>query len=243
MVKMVKGMNANNNRLEHRSMAEKVTDQLLDWLMDGVLVMGQKLNTEELAQQLGVSRMPVREAVKNLEKMGLAESVPYVGSRVIHLNLSDISQIYMLRREVEPLAAFHACKNATAEEIERTRKIHFDFVNSLNSGNPPTAKEIFVSNRSFHFSIYEASHLEKVCDVITMLWNNLAFGKLIYGQTYVASKDSTIKMLKEHEEYLELFISRDAETFKKLLKENLTRVMTRMPSILAQYLEEDGGMV
>ena len=53
----------------------------MEWIMSGKLSMGDKLNTEELASQLGVSRMPIREALANLEKKGLAESVPYMQGR------------------------------------------------------------------------------------------------------------------------------------------------------------------
>ena len=60
--------------LQRDTLPMQVLNKLMDWIMDGKLKMGEKLNTEELARQLGVSRMPIREALKSLEKMGLAES-------------------------------------------------------------------------------------------------------------------------------------------------------------------------
>lgn len=69
--------------LQRDTFPMQVLNKLMDWIMDGKLKMGEKLNTEELARQLGVSRMPIREALNRLEKMGLAESVPYLS--LIHI--------------------------------------------------------------------------------------------------------------------------------------------------------------
>ena len=96
--------------LQRDTLPMQVLNKLMDWIMDGKLKMGEKLNTEELARQLGVSRMPIREALKSLEKMGLAESIPYVGVKLVSLEQEDVLQIYLMRQLLEPLAAGEACK-------------------------------------------------------------------------------------------------------------------------------------
>jgi len=90
--------------LQRDTLPMQVLNKLMDWIMDGKLKMGEKLNTEELARQLGVSRMPIREALKSLEKMGLAESIPYVGVKLVSLEQEDVLQIYLMRQLLEPLA-------------------------------------------------------------------------------------------------------------------------------------------
>ena len=79
--------------LQHNKLPDLALDKLMEWIMSGKLSMGDKLNTEELASQLGVSRMPIREALANLEKKGLAESVPYAGTRLVTLTKDDVRQI------------------------------------------------------------------------------------------------------------------------------------------------------
>ncbi len=79
--------------------------------------MGAKLNTEELANQLGVSRMPIREALSNLEKKGLAESIPYAGTRLVTLTKADVRQIYIARTALEPVAGRYACEKKSAVSI------------------------------------------------------------------------------------------------------------------------------
>ena len=81
--------------LQHNKLPDLALDKLMEWIMSGKLSMGDKLNTEELASQLGVSRMPIREALANLEKKGLAESVPYAGTRLVTLTKDDVRQIYI----------------------------------------------------------------------------------------------------------------------------------------------------
>ena len=82
-------MNQDDSVMLQNTLPIQVLNKLMDWIMDGTLKMGEKLNTEELARQLGVSRMPIREALKSLEKMGLAESVPYVGMRLVSLQQEE----------------------------------------------------------------------------------------------------------------------------------------------------------
>ena len=73
-------------KIQYQSLSELVTENLMDFIMDDKIHMGEKLNTEELSQQLGVSRMPVRDAIKSLEKIGLVVSTPYVGAHVVSLD-------------------------------------------------------------------------------------------------------------------------------------------------------------
>ena len=108
-------MGGENLKLHRQKMNEQVLERLLDWIMDGTLSMGDHLNAEKIAQQLGVSRMPVREAFTMLEQLGLAEAVPYVGFKVIELDKQDVAEIYLIRRLLEPEMA------AVAQSANRIR--------------------------------------------------------------------------------------------------------------------------
>ena len=91
--------------LQRDTLPMQVLNKLMDWIMDGKLKMGEKLNTEELARQLGVSRMPIREALKSLEKMGLAESIPYVGVKLVSLEQEEIHKEYIPIVEADEIDA------------------------------------------------------------------------------------------------------------------------------------------
>ena len=145
-------------RIKNQRMPELVMAKLMDWIMDGTLSMGDKLVAEDLASKMGVSRMPVREALKNMEKSGIVESVPYVGTRVVELTMSDIIQIYTMRKALEPIASYNACKRISDETIKKLQTIQDKLEEVLFKKNPDP-KKVFVLNREFHFTMYEACEM------------------------------------------------------------------------------------
>lgn len=227
----------NAKKIEHMPMAEQVTEKLMEWIMDGKLVMGQKLKTEEIAQELGVSRMPVREALRRMEKMGLVESVPYVGSNVINLTHEDVHQIYLMRAALEPITAYYACQNASEEEIKEVIEIHSYFSKMIDQGGID-AKGIFIMNQTFHMAIYRASGLDKICNTIENLWSNLAFYKLIYGRIYVGNPETSKGMIAEHQRYVDYLISKQADSFRDELKSNLEKTGQLVAEKVEQMVEE-----
>lgn len=150
--------------LQRDTLPMQVLNKLMDWIMDGKLKMGEKLNTEELARQLGVSRMPIREALKSLEKMGLAESIPYVGVKLVSLEQEDVLQIYLMRQLLEPLAAGEACKKITEEQIHELEEIHKEYI-PIVEADEIDAKKLYLQNRKFHFAnLFHQRNGQSMCD-------------------------------------------------------------------------------
>ena len=206
--------------LQRDTLPMQVLNKLMDWIMDGKLKMGEKLNTEELARQLGVSRMPIREALKSLEKMGLAESIPYVGVKLVSLEQEDVLQIYLMRQLLEPLAAGEACKKITEEQIHELEEIHKEYV-PIVEADEIDAKKLYLQNRKFHFAIYSISEMDRVCAMIESLWDTLSFFKLIYGRDVIKNTNGAKNMIAEHQGYIDAPKDRDAERLKKSLYDTL----------------------
>ena len=206
--------------LQRDTLPMQVLNKLMDWIMDGKLKMGEKLNTEELARQLGVSRMPIREALKSLEKMGLAESIPYVGVKLVSLEQEDVLQIYLMRQLLEPLAAGEACKKITEEQIHELEEIHKEYV-PIVEADEIDAKKLYLQNRKFHFAIYSIREMDRVCAMIESLWDTLSFFKLIYGRDVIKNTNGAKNMIAEHQGYIDALKDRDAERLKKSLYDTL----------------------
>ena len=206
--------------LQRDTLPMQVLNKLMDWIMDGKLKMGEKLNTEELARQLGVSRMPIREALKSLEKMGLAESIPYVGVKLVSLEQEDVLQIYLMRQLLEPLAAGEACKKITEEQIHELEEIHKEYI-PIVEADEIDAKKLYLQNRKFHFAIYSISEMNRVCAMIESLWDTLSFFKLIYGRDVIKNTNGAKNMIAEHQGYIDALKDRDAERLKKSLYDTL----------------------
>lgn len=206
--------------LQRDTLPMQVLNKLMDWIMDGKLKMGEKLNTEELARQLGVSRMPIREALKSLEKMGLAESIPYVGVKLVSLEQEDVLQIYLMRQLLEPLAAGEACKKITEEQIHELEEIHKEYI-PIVEADEIDAKKLYLQNRKFHFAIYSISEMDRVCAMIESLWDTLSFFKLIYGRDVIKNTNGAKNMIAEYQGYIDALKDRDAERLKKSLYDTL----------------------
>ena len=228
----------NRETLQHNRLPDLVLDKLMEWIMSGKLLMGAKLNTEELANQLGVSRMPIREALSNLEKQGLAESIPYAGTRLVTLTKADVRQIYIARTALEPVAGRYACEKITEEEIGSLHQIHENYKHIVGQ-DELDARDVYLQNRLFHFSIYKASQLDRVCSMIESLWDNLSFFKLIYGQKLLDSKESRANMVAEHGSYLQALEKHDSELLYRLLEQNLKKRADHIPYNSDAYFHEN----
>lgn len=206
--------------LQRDTFPMQVLSKLMDWIMDGTLKMGDKLNSEELARQLGVSRMPIREALKGLEKMGLAESIPYAGMRLISLTHDDILQIYLMRQALEPLVAEKACENVTDEDIKELEQIHEEYYQIVMEPELD-AKKLYLQNRKFHFRIYSISKMDRICSMIESLWDTLSFFKLLYGRDVIKGDEHVKKMIAEHHSYIDALKNKDAAALKQRLYDSL----------------------
>lgn len=229
--------NMNSNAIQHNKLPDLVLDKLMDWIMDGKLHMGEKLNTEEIANQLGVSRMPIREALNNLEKKGLAESIPYIGTRLVKLTQDDVKQIYIARKALEPIVASYACKKVTDEDIKRLEEINEQYIKTVRQ-EAVHGKEVYMINRCYHFTIYDISGMDRLCSIIESLWDNLSFFKLIYGQKIISDQESRERMIREHNNYLEALRNRDSDLIFKLLTENLDQRACDIPYETSSYFSD-----
>ena len=210
------------NRLQKNKLPDQILDQLMEWIMKGRLSMGDKLNADELAEEFGVSRMPVREALVNLEKIGLAKTVPYTGTTLVKLEKKDVQEIYIARSALEPIAAKYACIRMTDQQIAETEKIHNEYIATVRK-DVLDPLDVYQLNRRFHFSIYQASDMKRICEVIENLWDNLAYFKFIYGQKLLANDGLKEKMIGEHQTYMNALKNRDGDLIYYEQKRNLEK--------------------
>jgi DNA-binding GntR family transcriptional regulator len=172
-----------------------------------------------------------------LEKIGLAESVPYAGTRLVKLTQDDVRQIYIARKALEPVAASYACQKITQENIELLEKINQQY-KEIVLKEEVYAKEVYMINRYYHFTIYEISGLNRLCSMRESLWDSLSFFKLIYGQKFISDRESREKMIKEHDNYLEALKNRDSELLYKLLCDNLDKRANDIPYEATAYFND-----
>jgi DNA-binding GntR family transcriptional regulator len=168
-----------------RTVAIQVADQLRAEILSGRIPPGTRLLQDEEAERLGVSRTPVREAFRQLETEGLVEIVPHRGAIVTRLSLQDIREIYLIRQQLEPLAASMAAENATEEDLCAIE----DVLNELSAASDDEDRSRLLDlNKRFHLLIYEASHLSQLVKVIASLWGPIETVRASYVAAPVTAK-------------------------------------------------------
>lgn len=154
-------------RGEHRTLAEKAFTSLHQAILAGVLKPGVRLPIDDLAESLGMSAMPVREAVRRLGAMGLVENVPHKGARVTELSVADLREVYEARLVLEPLAVYRAVMVLTEENAADAR-IALDAMRTHSVGSV----EHWSAHSAFHLGLYAAQGSSWLMRLIQPLWES-----------------------------------------------------------------------
>lgn len=223
-------------RDKYQRLYELVVEQLTDWILDGTLKAGQRINPEEICRQLGVSRMPVRDALKILEENGLVNVVPYLGTTVASLSLDDITELYEMRMALEPLAGYRGVKRINDEEIQELIEVQnkLEDISKLDKDSRDV-KQIYQYNRLFHQTLYSSSKMKRLCKTIDGIWDSIAYLRL---QSVYNSDEYLDSMKKEHQGYIECIKNRDADRVRKLIHDNLKSHYDKLEKMYANYSEE-----
>jgi DNA-binding GntR family transcriptional regulator len=154
--------------MSKRSLVEEAIKRAIH---DGSFATGQKLNLDEIARQLKVSRTPVREAFRALELQGYLRVAPCVGTIVLGLEPQEITEIYTIRITLEGLATRLAAPNITGEDLRDLEKF-LDQIAALDPANSDYT-QIDRLNQSFHFGIYERANNRRLLEMIRSLWDSV----------------------------------------------------------------------
>lgn len=124
-------VNLNN----YKPLREVIFDTLREAIIAGELKPGERLMEVKLAEKMGVSRTPVREAIRKLELEGLVEMLPRKGAHVAELSVKDIMDVLEVRATLDGLATALAAERITDEEIKKLEHVHSQFLNYANKDN------------------------------------------------------------------------------------------------------------
>ncbi|WP_439498891.1 GntR family transcriptional regulator [Bosea sp. (in: a-proteobacteria)] len=155
--------------LMRETLGERVTGELRALLVAGRLAPGEKLSLRRVAEALGVSMMPVREAVSRLAADKALEVLPGRAVRVPVLTRAQFRELTRLRLVVEGFAAEEAAKMASAEQIAVIARHEAAFCAAAKA-DPPDAAAAVAANRDLHFALYEAAAMPSLIEMIERLW-------------------------------------------------------------------------
>ena len=203
------------NPISRRPLHEEVLDRLRDLIVQGGLLPGARLNERVLCEQLGISRTPLREAFKLLATEGLVELLPNRGAIVTPLDPGRLKQTFAVMGVLEALAGELACANATPQQLDDIRALHYEMLAAHARGD---LAAYFRQNQAIHLRIADASGNPVLGQTYRQLNANVRRARYMAN----LSRERWDAAVREHEEILSALIARDAPRLKRLLAEHLT---------------------
>ena len=155
-------------RLPHRTMAEYALEELREAIILGELEPGTPLRLDELARSLGMSISPIREAVRQLEALGLAKHVPHQGAKVVPFDIDDLRDLFEVRLVLESLAVRRAATRIGVEELDAARDHLARLDAARDAGDVVGAMR---AHTQFHFAIYDACGAPWLLQMIRPAWD------------------------------------------------------------------------
>jgi DNA-binding GntR family transcriptional regulator len=192
----------------------------------GELVPGQPLRQEDLAERLGVSRVPVREALNTLESEGHVVHEPHRGYRVTELSLADLLEVYRLRQllEAEAVRATIALGNDRVLDDLRTAGAEVERANA--AGDLLLMND---ANRRFHFVLVTSAGLPRLERILRALWDSTE----AYRRLYYEESGNRHRVEREHAGIVDAFAAGNADLVIRLLDEHRAHATTALGTVLA----------
>jgi DNA-binding GntR family transcriptional regulator len=197
-----------------------VVDRLRSEIFEGRLKPGEWLRQERLAQEHGVSHMPVREALKQLAAEGLVEHIPYRGVRVVQFSIEDVEDLYACRAFIEGMAARFAAERIGDNDLDQLAKMHTRMVACETPRELPEYREL---NRRFHGLIFQTSGRGYLVRTLAQLW--AAFPTMLWSNipriaaTSAPGRDEPDAL--EHAEIVAALEARDPDRAERAVRAHI----------------------
>lgn len=216
----------------YKPLREVVSEALRDAIVSGVLKPGERLMEIQLAEELGVSRTPVREAIRKLELEGFVVMVPRRGTYVSDISLKDINEVYEVRTALDVLAAGLAAERITDEETEELERLLVEIAEHIKAGD---MDKIVETDEHFHDVLYKASRNDRLVGIINNLRELLQRFRTV-SMSYPGRLTNT---LDEHRRLVEAISQRDVEAAQQIAREHMENAESTMLLDLARRRKPD----
>lgn len=211
------------------TLPEQITEYLTNAIIDGRLEDGQRLIENDLQRKFGISRGPIREAFRILEKNGLVSIIPRKGTFIRKIHRKDIEEIFPIIAYLESLAARMAVSNLT---LEHTEEMELALSGMTEASKENDLKSYLKYHLDYHKVFINASKNEALVRIIETLRRQAVWFRF----SYLFVQESFEYSIPVHREILNLFIKKDPNQVEALVKEHILVALRRF----IQLLESSG---
>ena len=210
---------------DYLPLRDVVFNTLRQAILRGEMEPGERLMEIQLAQKLGVSRTPIREAIRKLELEGLVIMIPRKGAEVAHITEKDMKDVLEVRSTLEELVVELAIKNVTDEKIEELKCANKVFESAIVSKD---AVNIVEADVKFHDILYSMTNNARLIQII----NNLREQMYRYRVEYLKNNDVYEQLVEEHELLIQAVIKHD----KAQAKDIICRHIDNQEKAIAEFI-------
>lgn len=213
---------------EERTLSDKASSRLTQAIVTGELAQGQKLSEADLATRFGISRGPLREAIRQLEGMRLVTRVPHAGARVVMLDKSMLADLYRVREALEGMACRMAAQAMSQEEIDTLFMLLNRHEEEINAADGLTYFQS-EGDFDFHFQIALGSRNQMLIDLLAgELYQLLRMCR--YRTSHLAKR--TRPALQQHRQIAEAIAERDGDLAELLMRRHISGAWKSISQIM-----------
>ncbi|HEV7259140.1 MAG TPA: GntR family transcriptional regulator [Bosea sp. (in: a-proteobacteria)] len=212
-------------RITRRTLHDEVLERLRDMIIEGRLAPGQRINEGLVGAQLGVSRTPLREAIKTLASEGLVEILPAKGAVVRRFSEQDLAGILEVLKTLEQLGGRIACAEASDEAIEAIHTLHKQMLVLYETRN---RLEYFKLNQAIHSAIVAASGNAALMEMHATLQSRIKRLRFVGNEGPVKWAGA----VAEHEEMMAALLKRDAVELSRIIGVHMDSTLLRVREVL-----------
>ncbi|MFY0989890.1 GntR family transcriptional regulator [Halomonas sp. C05BenzN] len=202
------------SKIQHRNLYREVADRVRDLIEQGELAPGVRIPERDLCERFGVSRTPLREALKVLASEGLVELLPNRGARVKQLTIKMVKDTYDLMGALEGLSGELACQQISDEEMAAICALHERMLTHYRNRE---LAEYFAVNQRIHESILAAANNE----VLLEMYNNLSQRVKRVRYSKRMTESFWRKAVEDHEQMIAALKQRDGRQLGQILRDHL----------------------
>ncbi len=221
-------------KIQHRNLYREVADRVRELIEQGVLTPGERISEKKLCEQFGVSRTPLREALKVMASEGFVELLPNRGARVSRLTVEKVRNTYDVMAALEGLSGDLACQNISNEGIEAIQRLHEKMLAHYRNRE---LQSYFRVNQQIHEHIIAAADNE----VLEEMYNNLSQRVKRVRYSKKMTDDYWQRAVEDHEAMIDALQKRDGPMLGRILREHLCNKL-EVASLDGMIKEEQDGL-
>lgn len=197
-----------------RTLADLALAELRTAIIEGDLPPGSPVRLQEQVDRLSMSSVPIREALRFLERSGLVDRTPHRGAQVAEMSARDLNETYTIRSELETMAVRAAAAHMTEQDRDRLLELMDRYAEASRSGDP-AARAI---HGDFHMALYRLSHSKWLLRLLPMLWDNSER----YRRLALPLRGTTEQRIDEHRAIVDACFAGDPDGAEEALRSHLS---------------------